>query len=91
MVSSLHDVSVGACKISLRNTLKAITHCRDTCRVTTANGKTRAFWERNLRFMTDLAKMDRKKVHLLSCPPTVGRQGRGDFRGAGGKTHKEKS
>jgi cytochrome c len=33
--------------------VKAITHCRDTYRVTTADGKTRAFWERNLRFMTD--------------------------------------
>lgn len=30
-----------------------ITHCRDTYRVTTADGKTRAFRERNLRFMTD--------------------------------------
>lgn len=30
-----------------------IAHCRDTYRVTTADGKTRAFWERNLRFMTD--------------------------------------
>ena len=36
--------------------VKAITHCRDTYRVTTANGKTRAFWERNLRFMTDSSK-----------------------------------
>lgn len=33
-----------------------ITHCRDTYRVTTADGKTRAFWERNLRFMTDTGK-----------------------------------
>ena len=33
--------------------VKAIAHCRDTYRVTTADGKTRAFWERNLRFMTD--------------------------------------
>jgi cytochrome c len=33
--------------------VKAITYCRDTYRVTTADGKTRAFWERNLRFMTD--------------------------------------
>jgi len=33
--------------------VKAITHCRDTYRVTTADGKTRAFWERNLRFRTD--------------------------------------
>jgi cytochrome c len=33
--------------------VKAITYCRDTYRVTTADEKTRAFWERNLRFMTD--------------------------------------
>jgi cytochrome c len=33
--------------------VKGITHCRDTYRVTTADEKTRAFWERNLRFMTD--------------------------------------
>jgi cytochrome c len=36
--------------------VKAITYCRDTYRVTTADGKTRAFWERNLRFMTDSSK-----------------------------------
>lgn len=36
--------------------VKAITYCRDTYRVTTADGKTRAFWERNLRFMTDGSK-----------------------------------
>ena len=33
--------------------VKAITYCRDTYRVTTSDGKTRAFWERNLRFRTD--------------------------------------
>ena len=33
--------------------VKAITYCHDTYRVTTADGKTRAFWERNLRLMTD--------------------------------------
>jgi cytochrome c len=33
--------------------VKAITYCRDTYRVTTADGKTRPFWERNLRFMTN--------------------------------------
>jgi cytochrome c len=33
--------------------VKAITYCHDTYRVSTADGKTRAFWERNLRFMTD--------------------------------------
>ena len=36
--------------------VKAITHCRDTYRVTTADGKTRAFWERNLRLKTDSSK-----------------------------------
>jgi cytochrome c len=36
--------------------VKAITYCRDTYRVTTAEGKTRAFWERNLRFRTDSSK-----------------------------------
>lgn len=33
--------------------VKSITYCRDTYRVTTADGKARAFWERNLRFVTD--------------------------------------
>ena len=33
--------------------VKAITYCRDTYRVTTADGKTRPIWERNLRFRTD--------------------------------------
>jgi len=36
--------------------VKAITYCHDTYRVTTADGKTRPFWERNLRFMTDSSK-----------------------------------
>src|SRR5882762_10486014 len=36
--------------------VKAITYCRDTYRVTTADGNTRAFWERNLRFKTDSGK-----------------------------------
>ena len=36
--------------------VKAITYCRSTYRVTTANGKSRAFWERNLRFKTDSSK-----------------------------------
>lgn len=36
--------------------VKTITYCHDTYRVTTADGKTRAFWERNLRFMTDSGK-----------------------------------
>ena len=33
--------------------VQAITHCRDTYKVTTADGQTQDFWERNVRFKTD--------------------------------------
>lgn len=33
--------------------VKSITYCHDTFKVTTGDGKTRDFWERNLRFKTD--------------------------------------
>ncbi len=33
--------------------VQSIRHCNDTYRVTTVDGKTRDFWERNLRFKTD--------------------------------------
>lgn len=33
--------------------VQAINYCEDTYRVTTADGKTRSFWERNLRLKTD--------------------------------------
>lgn len=33
--------------------IQRITYCKDTYRVTTADGTTRPFWERNLRFKTD--------------------------------------
>ncbi|MBH5366582.1 hypothetical protein [Bradyrhizobium glycinis] len=36
--------------------VKGITYCHDTYRVTTADGKTHAFWERNLRLKTDSGK-----------------------------------
>jgi cytochrome c len=36
--------------------VKAIAYCHDTYRVTTVDGKTRAFWERNLRLKTDSSK-----------------------------------
>jgi cytochrome c len=36
--------------------VKAITYCHDTYRVTTADGKTRHFWERNLRLKTASGK-----------------------------------
>jgi cytochrome c len=33
--------------------VQTITHCKDTYTVTTANGQSRKFWERNLRLKTD--------------------------------------
>jgi cytochrome c len=33
--------------------VQAVTYCKDTYTVTTANGQARKFWERNLRLMTD--------------------------------------
>ncbi len=35
--------------------VQSISHCGDTYNVTTADGKARAFWERNLRFKTDVS------------------------------------
>jgi cytochrome c len=34
----------------------SITHCRDTYNVTTGDGQTLDFWERNLRFKTDTSE-----------------------------------
>jgi cytochrome c len=36
--------------------VRAIAFCGDTYRVTTQDGRTRAYWERNLRFVTDGTK-----------------------------------
>ena len=36
-------------KLELSMEARNITYCRDGYRLTTADGKTRAFWERNLR------------------------------------------
>jgi cytochrome c len=41
--------------------VRKITHCGDTYRVTTAGGKTRAFWEHNLRCKTDASADDPEK------------------------------
>jgi len=35
--------------------IRSINHCGDTYKVATADGKTRDFWERNLRFKTDVS------------------------------------
>jgi cytochrome c len=42
-------------KLDADERVQGIAHCRDTYRVTTADGKTRDFWERNLRFKTDVS------------------------------------
>ncbi|HWE07160.1 MAG TPA: c-type cytochrome, partial [Rhizomicrobium sp.] len=40
-------------KLDAEDRVQAIRYCRDTYRVTTADGKTHVFWERNLRLKTD--------------------------------------
>ncbi|HEV7633951.1 MAG TPA: cytochrome c family protein [Bradyrhizobium sp.] len=54
MMGGGHDPNLKGLEPAKR--VRAITYCRDTYRVTTADGKTRAFWERNLRFRTDSSK-----------------------------------
>jgi cytochrome c len=40
-------------KLDPADRVQAITYCKDTYAVTTANGQTHKFWERNLRLKTD--------------------------------------
>jgi cytochrome c len=40
-------------KLDPEDRVQAIQYCGDTYKITTADGKTRDFWERNLRFKTD--------------------------------------
>ncbi len=40
-------------KLDPADRVQVITYCKDTYTVTTANGQTRKFWERNLRLKTD--------------------------------------
>ena len=40
-------------KLDPASRVQAIAYCKDTYSVTTANGQTRKFWERNLRLKTD--------------------------------------
>ncbi|MBI1985356.1 MAG: c-type cytochrome [Rhodospirillales bacterium] len=40
-------------ELDANNRVTAITHCKDTFNVTTANGETHALWEFNLRFKVD--------------------------------------
>jgi cytochrome c len=43
-------------KLDADERVQKIEYCRDTYRVTTQDGKTRDFWERNLRFKTDSSR-----------------------------------
>jgi cytochrome c len=42
-------------KLDPEDRVQAIAHCGDTYKVATADGKIRDFWERNLRFKTDVS------------------------------------
>jgi len=42
-------------KLDAEDRVQSISHCGDTYKVATADGKTRDFWERNLRFKTDVS------------------------------------
>jgi cytochrome c len=61
-------------KLDADERVQAIAHCRDTYRVTTADGKTRDFWERNLRFKTDVSNDGPQK----GAPAIVGAGMMGD-------------
>jgi hypothetical protein len=62
------------------NRIQAITYCKDTYRVTTANGQTRKFWERNLRLKTGCERRRSRKECARSRPSrNVGRPCRRDL------------
>ena len=42
-------------KLDPADRVQSINHCGDTYKVSTTDGKTRDFWERNLRFKTDVS------------------------------------
>jgi cytochrome c len=48
--------------------VQGISYCRDTYRITTADGKLHAYWERNLRFKTDASENGPQK----GAPALVG-------------------
>ena len=54
--------------------VQGVTYCKDTYAVTTANGQTRKFWERNLRLMTDASGRGPEK----NAPVIVGAGMMGD-------------
>lgn len=61
-------------KLDPEDRVETIGHCGDTYKVTTADGKTRDFWERNLRFKTDVSRDGPQK----GAPALVGAGMMGD-------------
>ena len=61
-------------KLDPENRVQAISYCRDTYAITTADGQTRKFWERNLRLKTDASGDGPQK----STPALVGAGMMGD-------------
>jgi cytochrome c len=61
-------------KLDPEDRVQAITHCKDTYAVTTADGQTRKFWERNLRLKTDTSSDGPEK----NAPALVGAGMMGD-------------
>ena len=57
-----------------KDRVQSIDHCGDTYKVTTADGKVRDFWERNLRFKTDVSNDGPQK----GAPAIVGAGMMGD-------------
>jgi cytochrome c len=61
-------------KLDAEDRVQAISHCKDTYAVTTADGQTRKFWERNLRIKTDTSNDGPEK----NAPALVGAGMMGD-------------
>jgi cytochrome c len=61
-------------KLNPEDRVQAITHCKDTYTVITADGQTRKFWERNLRLKTDTSSDGPEK----NAPALVGAGMMGD-------------
>jgi cytochrome c len=61
-------------KLDPQDQVQSINHCGDTYKVATADGKIRDFWERNLRFKTDVSDEGPQK----GAPALVGAGMMGD-------------
>ena len=61
-------------KLDPEDRVQSINHCGDTYKVATADGKARDFWERNLRFKTDVSDEGPQK----GAPALVGAGMMGD-------------